>query len=434
MNLIFKYFIFLSSGTRFIHTSDGKFLITRIVPCVLCMQEFLKQQTEMNNKVENNLKEPDKAAKEILSPDTSAIDSNLVDFFKLEVKKATLQANNNLNPKALTKEVKLPRQMSNDFTMNKHSEKVELLQKDSISYYRINSFMVEECILSVYENVQLECAQHGKIRIERIAPDFVFLDLKDNYRIYNEQLKFGKLLGRGSFGFVFRGYYKPNQKTAIKDSVDNSVHSISNSTFYLPKNDQKNYEVAMKLLQPISLELCSNGIRKADMEAYTAMKSKWERDPLQYSCKAYCTARTELNILLTLKHPNIASIIGVCPKPLALVLTLAPHGSLDGHTKAYRRSGTRISALILQKTFLQVSKALEYLHQQHIIYRDLKSENVLVWSFPLPYTNHPHLSSVKTNQLINEEVILKLADYGISRSSLPTGTKGFGGTEGFMVG
>lgn len=28
---------------------------------------------------------------------------------------------------------------------------------------------------------------------------------------------------------------------------------------------------------------------------------------------------------------------------------------------------------------------------------------------------------------------IKIADYGISRISLPTGTKGFGGTEGFMA-
>ena len=30
-------------------------------------------------------------------------------------------------------------------------------------------------------------------------------------------------------------------------------------------------------------------------------------------------------------------------------------------------------------------------------------------------------------------VQVKLADYGISRACLPTGTKGFGGTEGFMA-
>ena len=33
----------------------------------------------------------------------------------------------------------------------------------------------------------------------------------------------------------------------------------------------------------------------------------------------------------------------------------------------------------------------------------------------------------------NAKVDVKLADYGISRLSLPTGAKGFGGTEGFMA-
>ena len=33
----------------------------------------------------------------------------------------------------------------------------------------------------------------------------------------------------------------------------------------------------------------------------------------------------------------------------------------------------------------------------------------------------------------NQEVHVRLADYGISRPTLPTGAKGFGGTEGFMA-
>lgn len=57
-------------------------------------------------------------------------------------------------------------------------------------------------------------------------------------------------------------------------------------------------------------------------------------------------------------------------------------------------------------------------------FKDLKSENVLVWRFPSP--NAPG----RQKSLPPTDVLLKLGDYGISRFSYPSGVcKGYGGTE-----
>ncbi|KAK9885098.1 hypothetical protein WA026_009320 [Henosepilachna vigintioctopunctata] len=368
-------------GTRFVHTSEGKFLITRLVPCPQCLLQTIE--------VEQN---------------------QLPDYNSSSQHRDILEASKHLSKEDAENIERRPRKsqesiisesdsgMGQDSTCSSRLASVEghpgLISERNLNETLNYSWMVEECILAGYGTKNVACPTHGDVPLSRIAPDVIFLDLGERYMIKSENIKKGRLLGRGAFGFVFVGNCKLRGTNNIID-------------------------VAMKMLQPVQPD---TNARESAVIAYKAAQVKWERDPLQYACKAYCTARQELNILLTLRHIHIVPFIGLCTNPLALILDLAPQGALDLILKHYRRSGATLGCYTVQAIILQVAKAIEYLHRQHIIYRDLKSENVLVWDMPPPFVNN-----------LAHPVHIKLADYGISRLTLPSGTKGFGGTEGFMA-
>ncbi|XP_050423466.1 leucine-rich repeat serine/threonine-protein kinase 1 [Adelges cooleyi] len=370
-------------GTRFVHTSEGKCLVTRLVPCPRCLVGSVetdnvpidvKYENEKSNNVEH-------LSKEFLKKE-------------LDTKNAVRKSQESYNGSdggdsgVGHDSPQSSRKVSVDGQLLISDEQVD----GEIHY----GWTVEDCILaaSSVDKLCVVCPKHGDLPLAQVAPDTVFLDLGQELVIKDKDIIRGKLLGRGAFGFVFRGVCKGKRPG---DSI----------------------QIAIKMLQPV---MPGPNASQSALIAYKGAQAKWDRDPLQYTCKSYCSARQELNIMLNLRHPNIVPLLGVCTKPLALILDLAPIGALDQILRNYRRSGTRFDPHVLQQIVFQTAKALEYLHQQRIIYRDLKSENVLVWSIPVPLQDP---FAVTTH--------IKMADYGISRLSLPSGTKGFGGTEGFMA-
>lgn len=107
-------------GTRFVHTSEGRFLVTRLVPCPLCIERTQNKQTKSLS---------------ITSMNGSFRQSN----------ENLLDGSNGID----------------DIKSYLHTTMWNYL------------WTIEECVLSTYDKKVLVCPIHGDVSVIQIAPDLV---------------------------------------------------------------------------------------------------------------------------------------------------------------------------------------------------------------------------------------------------------------------
>lgn len=123
--------------------------------------------------------------------------------------------------------------------------------------------------------------------------------------------------------------------------------------------------------------------------------------------------RTEAQTIATLMHPHIVRVLDfdIQDETPFLVLDYAPNGSLRQRLPP----GQPVPASMLVSYVKQVAEALQYAHQQKLIHRDVKPENMLLGR--------------------NEEVLL--SDFGIAlvaqTTSADQGVQGIAGTTAYMA-
>ncbi|XP_008811868.1 serine/threonine-protein kinase STY46-like isoform X2 [Phoenix dactylifera] len=182
----------------------------------------------------------------------------------------------------------------------------------------------------------LETAQTGEVS----QPDHVQIptDGTDVWEIDFKLLKFGNKVASGSYGDLYHGAYCSQ-------------------------------DVAIKVLKPEHVN--------ADMQREFAQ---------------------EVYIMRKVRHKNVVQFIGACSKPpnLCIVTEFMQGGSV--YDFLHKQKGVfKLPALL--RVAIDVSKGMNYLHQNNIIHRDLKAANLLM----------------------DEKEAVKVADFGVARVKSQSG-------------
>ncbi|XP_050383720.1 serine/threonine-protein kinase STY17-like [Argentina anserina] len=182
-------------------------------------------------------------------------------------------------------------------------------------------------------------SEDNKIKTEPF-PDALQIptDGIDVWEIDTKQLKFENKVGSGSFGDLYRGTYCSQ-------------------------------EVAIKILKP---------------ERVNAEMLK------DFSQEVY--------ILRKIRHKNVVQFIGACTQPpnICIVTEFMSRGSV--YDFLHKQKGVfKLPSLL--KVAIDVSKGMNYLHQNNIVHRDLKTANLLM----------------------DEHEVVKVADFGVARVQAQSG-------------
>uniref|UniRef100_A0A8C6QHT0 Leucine-rich repeat serine/threonine-protein kinase 1 n=2 Tax=Nannospalax galili TaxID=1026970 RepID=A0A8C6QHT0_NANGA len=252
-------------------------------------------------------------------------------------------------------------------------------KSESVQY-----FDMEDCVLTAIEQDFIACPRHPDVLVplQELVPELFMTDFPARLFLENSMLEHSEgessILGQGGSGTViYRARYQ-GQPVAVK-------------RFQIKKFKNSANAPADTMLR--------------HLRAMDAMKN-------------FSDFRQEASMLHALQHPCIVSLIGISIHPLCFALELAPLSSLNTvlSENAKDSSFMPLGHMLTQKIAYQIASGLAYLHKKNIIFCDLKSDNILVWSLD-----------------IKEHINIKLSDYGISRQSFHEGALGVEGTPGYQA-
>ncbi|XP_048583428.1 leucine-rich repeat serine/threonine-protein kinase 1 isoform X2 [Nematostella vectensis] len=302
------------------------------------------------------------------------------------------------------------------------------------------NFTLPTCAAAALMFSTISCPYHpdSVVCLDELVPDLMMTDLPRHLLVERCDFSYrddaASRLGGGGAGEVFRGELR-NSFVAVKTFHSTRASGLLFDSGIGERSGARDWSAASSSLRPRSE---GTSMRRAGLHRFEVdlddenVENELEKTKV---VRAFWDLRQEVAVLCHLQHPCVVRLLGVCLRPLCFLLELAPHGSLASvmeditlgrretekeHVGAksikYETKQTPLGRGLTYKIAYQVASALWYLHDSDIIYRDLKTDNVLVWS-------------LHDTDLVN----VKLSDYGISCFATPQGVAGDEGTPGYQA-
>lgn len=112
----------------------------------------------------------------------------------------------------------------------------------------------------------------------------------------------------------------------------------------------------------------------------------------------------EAKLLMGLHHPHVIALYGICEHPqLTMVMEYAPLGALSSVLERQK-----LDVRIRFRVAADAAKGVGFLHSANVLHRDLKPDNLLLFSLSF-----------------DSIVVVKLSDFGASRLVIDSSTKSY---------